>query len=86
MHEYMDSWNSYFGSKLPLEKKQFLAVLGTSYGLDEEVKLGQFLKELRDYFVLARAEGLVFKKKLSEKSFQKYTSVFEEFMAEEKKK
>jgi len=86
MHDYMDSWNSYFGSKLPLAEKQFSEVLGHDYDFDEEMSVGQFLKELKDYYILARAEGLVFKKKLSEKNFQKYTSMFEEFMAEEKKK
>ncbi len=71
-------WNGHFGSKIPLSAERMEKVLNAKYNSEKEVSADFFLKELKDYYVLAKSAGLIDQKKIKEKDFNKYLDIFED--------
>ncbi|PJC70079.1 MAG: hypothetical protein CO014_00565 [Candidatus Tagabacteria bacterium CG_4_8_14_3_um_filter_41_8] len=78
MKNFIDIWNGHFGSKIPLSAERMEKVLDTKYNSEKEVSFNFFLKELKDYYFLAKKEELIDKKKVKEKDFNRYLDIFED--------
>ncbi len=80
MKDFIDIWNGYFGSKIPLSIERMGKVLDEKYNSEKEISFDFFIKELKDYYVLAKSEGLIDKKKIKEKDFNKYLDILEDIV------